>query len=111
SSPSFAYDATAPTGVATALARSADHNGWFNHAVGWATTGIDATSGIDTCSSGTYIGPDTASTTVSGTCTDKAGNTSGSAASAAFAYDATGPSATAAADRSPDHNGWYNHAL
>jgi Glucodextranase, domain B len=112
SSSSFKYDNTDPYNVATNLARSADHNGWYNHAVGWATTGLDATSGIDTCSTGTYSGPDTASTTVSGSCTDLAGNASASAASAAFKYDATAPtSVSGAPDRIPDHNGWYNHPV
>src|SRR5260370_14064794 len=72
----FKYDNTAPTGVATALNRVADHNGWYNAPVGWTTTGADATSGIDLCSSGTYSGPDGTGLLVSGRCTDKAGNTS-----------------------------------
>jgi hypothetical protein len=84
-------DATAPTGVATTLARGADHNGWYNASVGWSTTGTDATSGIDSCSSGTYSGPDGTGLTVSGTCTDEAGNTSGAATSAVFDFDDTNP--------------------
>jgi hypothetical protein len=90
----FNYDNTPPTSVATALNRLPDHNGWYNANVGWATSGTDATSGIASCSSGTYSGPDTGSATVSGTCTDAAGNTSASAASAAFKFDKTAPTVT-----------------
>ena len=85
------YDATAPTSVATTLNRAADHNGWYNASVGWTTNGTDATSNIASCDSGTYNGPDGTSLTVSGKCTDNAGNASAAAASAAFKYDATKP--------------------
>jgi hypothetical protein len=100
-------DKTAPS-ASTALNRMPDHNGWYNAPVGWTTTGSDATSGTDTCSTGTYSTPDGTGLSVSGTCTDKAGNTSAPAASAAFKYDNTAPSAATALDRMPDHNGWYN---
>ncbi len=85
-------DATAPTNVATALNRGADHNGWYNAAVGWTTTGSDATSGIpaDGCDTGTYSGLDGTGLTVSGGCTDRAGNRA-SDSSAAFKFDNTNP--------------------
>ena len=60
--------------------RGADHNGWYNAPVGYTTSGTDATSGIDDCSSGSYSGPDGTGLSVSGTCTDNAGNSSGPAA-------------------------------
>jgi hypothetical protein len=104
-------DATAPTDVATTLDRSLpDHNGWYNAPVGWTTAGTDTMSGINSCSSGTYSGPDGTGLTVSGTCTDKAGNTSSPAASsAAFKYDNTDPTGVATTlERVSDHNGWYN---
>ena len=111
-SATFKYDATAPTGVSTSLNRSADYNGWYNHAVDWMTTGSDATSGIASCSSGTYSGPDGTGLTVSGTCTDNAGNTSDPADSATFKYDATAPTGVSTSlNRSADYNGWYNHAV
>ena len=53
----------------------------------------------------TYAGPDTASVSGSGTCTDKAGNTSAPAA-ATLKYDATPPTAVAAATGA-ESNGWY----
>jgi hypothetical protein len=104
------YDATAPTGVAASAARNADKNGWFNHAVGITWSGNDATSGIGTCTSVTYSGPDSGSASQPGSCTDKAGNTSAVVAFP-FKYDATGPAVTPAAGRGPDANGWYNHSV
>jgi hypothetical protein len=79
----------APPVVSGAAARVADANGWYNHAVGVSFAGTDATSGVASCSSTTYSGPDNASAQVTGTCTDVAGNV-GSAA-LALAYDATPP--------------------
>jgi hypothetical protein len=103
-------DATPPTATGIAAQRSPDANGWYNHAVGVAVSGTDATSGIASCSSVTYSGPDTASASVSGTCTDNAGNVS-SPKALAFEYDATPPSVSAAPARAADTNGWYNHAV
>ena len=81
-------DATPPS-VAGKVTRNADANGWFNHAVPVAFYGGDPTSGIASCSSATYKGPDNAHAVVGGTCTDKAGNVGSS--SVAFAYDGTPP--------------------
>ena len=47
-------------------------------------------SGIASCTSTTYAGPNTAAATVSGTCTDNAGKTV-TVTSAPFHYDATAP--------------------
>jgi hypothetical protein len=100
-------DATAPSSVSGTLARVADHNGWYTAPVGYQFSGKDATSGIASCSSGTYSGPDGTGLTVSGSCADNAGN-SANGSSPAFKYDATAPVVQANADRSADHNGWYN---
>ncbi|MGH2722087.1 MAG: PxKF domain-containing protein [Actinomycetota bacterium] len=109
-SSAFDYDATAPTLVAGAPDRAPDHNGWFNHPVDVVFTGADGGSGIDTCDTVGYSGPDGSARTVNGGCTDLAGNTS-NVASAPFNYDATAPLVSGAPDRAPDHNGWFNHAL
>jgi hypothetical protein len=90
-SKAFQYDATAPTNIATGLNRAADLNGWYNRSVGWTTTGSDGTSGIASCDAGSYSGPDGTGLTVTGRCTDKAGNSSASVPSAAFKYDSTPP--------------------
>ncbi len=47
---------------------------------------------------------------LSGTCTDVAGNSS-AAASIGFKYDATPPAVTASPDRKPDGKGWYRKPL
>jgi hypothetical protein len=75
--------------------RAPDSNGWYNHPVAGA---VNATSfsGIASCTSTTYAGPNTTSATVSGTCTDNAGK-SVTVTSAPFAYDATPPSLAATA--------------
>jgi hypothetical protein len=81
-------DATPPT-VAAKATRSPDANGWYNHVVPIAFYGGDPTSGIASCSTVTYKGPDTAQASVHGSCTDKAGNVAGT--SFTFAYDSTPP--------------------
>ena len=50
-------DRTAPS-VRPVLDRPPDHAGWFNHPVRVSFSGSDATSGIASCSSATYSGPD-----------------------------------------------------
>ncbi len=107
---SFKYDATAPTGVFGSLARGADANGWYNHPVALAVTGTDAVSGIASCGSPSYAGPDSTTASIAGGCTDRAGNSSASV-SAGFKYDATPPAATGAPTRTPDVNGWFNRPV
>jgi hypothetical protein len=102
------YDATAPS-VNASPARGPDANGWYNHSVAVAFAGSDATSGIDACTSATYEGPDAESASVSGSCTDKAGNSA--SASFSLKYDGTPPEVTAAPVRPPDANGWYNRPI
>ena len=105
----FKYDATAPTVTATPD-RAANAAGWYNHALTVTFSGSDDTAGLASCDDPvTYSGPDNAGASVSGICTDKAGNSGNRPF--AFKYDATAPQVTAAADRAPDANGWYNHAL
>jgi hypothetical protein len=82
-------DADPPTGVTASLGRSPDVNGWYNHAVGISWGGSDATSGIASCTSVTYGGPDGASAAVGGGCTDNAGNSASSPV--AISFDATAP--------------------
>ncbi len=102
------YDATAPS-VSASPGRDADAGGWYNHPVSVSFGGSDATSGIDACTSGSYGGPDTPGTTISGSCSDKAGNTS--SASVTLQYDSTPPTVKVALGRGPDANGWYNHPV
>jgi hypothetical protein len=78
-----------PPAVSAAPDRSPDAGGWYNHAVVVSFGGTDATSGLGSCSSATYAGPDNGAAQVSGTCTDVAGNVG--SATLALAYDATPP--------------------
>ena len=82
-------------------------NGWYNRPVAFQVTGADATSGIASCVSPSYGGPDGAARELAGACVDRAGNTS-VPVSATIKYDATAPAAVAGASRTPDANGWYN---
>jgi hypothetical protein len=103
------YDATPPS-VSGSTARSADSGSWFNHAVGVSFSGSDATSGVASCTgSTTYAGPDTNGATLTGSCSDKAGNSAG--ASTGLQYDATAPAVSATVARPPDSHGWYTKAV
>lgn len=84
-------DQTAPYNITGGPDRAPDHNGWYNKPVTIVFTGQDDVSGIDSCTEVTYGGPDGAGVTVSGVCTDVAGNTGGPVASSPFNYDATAP--------------------
>jgi hypothetical protein len=83
-------DRTAPA-VSAGAGRAPDYGAWFNHPVGITFGGSDATSGIGSCTSSTYAGPDGAGVSVGGSCNDVAGNV----ATATFSlnYDATAPPA------------------
>src|SRR5262249_61509121 len=85
-----------------------DANGWYarRRTISWGRS--DPISGLASCSSTTYTGPDSGSVARSGTCPDGAGNTSAPVAFG-FRFDATAPTGIAAAPaRPPDHGGWYN---
>jgi hypothetical protein len=85
---SLGYDATPPQ-VTAIPGRAPDANGWYNHSLAVDFSGIDATSGVDSCTQATYSGPDTTSAFVGGSCRDRAGNQG--TASAAIKYDGTAP--------------------
>src|SRR5207302_1144557 len=99
-----------PTGIGAAPARSADANGWYRNPVTINWSGSDATSGIASCTSLSYSGPDGSSIAPSGSCTDQAGNTSSPLTLGnPIKYDSTAPTAVqGTAARGPDHNGWYS---
>lgn len=83
-------DQTAPV-ASGAPSRAPDHAGWYNAPVDVVFTGHDETSGIESCDSSIYEGPDVLGATVDGACTDVAGNSSSPVSSAPFDFDATGP--------------------
>jgi len=84
-------DATSPSVVAAIPDRLPDHDGWFNHPVGFSFRGQDATSGVAACGTARYAGPDGDSVLVGGTCRDVAGNSG--FGSFPLNYDATAPHA------------------
>ena len=100
---------SSPPSVNATTARDPDGNGWYTKPVSFGFSGDGGPSGIASCTSGTYGGPDGGAVTISGTCTDGAGNSASS--SFGIKYDATPPEVTAAAERPPDADGWYNHAV
>jgi hypothetical protein len=73
--------------------RSPDGGGFYNHQLSVAWSGVDATSGIASCSSMPYAGPDGTNVALTGTCKDKAGNIS-AAVPFVFSYDSTPPALT-----------------
>jgi hypothetical protein len=102
------YDETAP--MATATARTPDLNGWYNAPLTVSFSGSDATSGPASCDAPkTYSSPDSKSTSVVGSCRDRAGNVA--QPSFAFNYDRTPPQVTATPERQPNANQWYNAPL
>jgi hypothetical protein len=94
-------DTTPPAVTGATPDRAPDTNGWYTHAVQFAFAGTDATSGVASCSRVTYSAPDTGSASVSGTCTDQAGNVSAPGA-ASFQFDATPPALKGVSARAGD---------
>jgi len=89
-------EASSPT-VTAIPSRPPDSNGWYNHPFSVSFQGSNSFSGIASCTPpATYAGPANAGAAVGGSCTDNAGKTI--TASFGFAYDATPPALTAAAD-------------
>ena len=100
---------SSPPSVDGSVARDPDGNGWYTKPVPFSFSGDGGPSGIGSCSSGTYGGPDGGAVSISGTCTDGAGNSASS--SFTIKYDATAPEVAAAAERPADAGGWYNHPV
>jgi hypothetical protein len=102
-------DITDPT-LTPVASRPSDAGGWYNHALSVSFPGTDATSGIAACTSTrAYSGPDDATVSVSGSCTDRAGNSISRAL--ALKYDASAPQLTPAPSRAPNAGGWYRQPL
>jgi hypothetical protein len=82
-------DATPPAVTANGD-RPADAGGFYNHSLTATWSGNDGTSGIASCTSIPYAGPDATGISLTGTCKDKAGNAS-APVPFVFDYDATAP--------------------
>jgi hypothetical protein len=83
-------DQTPPTDVTASSARGPDVRSWFTSPVGITWSGTDGTSGIASCTSLSYAGPDATAASPVGTCRDQAGNVS-APVPFSLAYDATPP--------------------
>jgi hypothetical protein len=68
------YDSTAP-GVRAAPARKPYRYGWYNRDIRINFKGSDTVSGVAQCTHSVYRGPTDATASVTGGCTDVAGNT------------------------------------
>jgi|GEM_PF-3385065 len=96
---------TIPPIVTATPDRLADRNDWYNHAVIVSFSASDATCDAAV----TYSGPDSATASVTGHCTDAAGNVGSGTFN--FKYDGTAPTVTATLDKSPDAvTNWFNGA-
>lgn len=106
-------DANPPAVNGASFSRGPDANGWYSHPFSVSFSGTDpgSGSGIASCSSPSYGGPDTGGATLTGTCSDQAGNVSAAASSAVFKYDATPPSVSVSLSRGPDSGDWYNQPV
>src|SRR5512133_992623 len=103
------YDATAPA-LFPQPSRGADVNGWYNHAPSVGFPGSDLTSGIASCTADqAYGGADTSGFDITGSCTDKAGNSSGPK-TYTVKYDATAPGLVPDPVPDPNANGWHKAA-
>jgi hypothetical protein len=101
-------DTTAPSVVANADRTPDGRGGLYNHQLSVTWSGVDATSGIASCTSMPYAGPDGTSIALTGTCKDKAGNVS-TAVPFVFGYDATPPvlaNVSARSDNASVRLGW-----
>jgi len=98
-------DATPPT-ISGAADRAPNANGWYTSDVVVGFTCRDALSGVAACTKPVTLGEGT-NQSVSGTATDRAGN-SANAAVGGLNVDETAPTITGAADRAPNANGWYS---
>jgi hypothetical protein len=93
-------DRTPPTVVANAD-RTPDAGGFYNHALTATWSGTDATSGVDSCTSTTYSGPNGTGISLTGSCKDKAGNIS-APVPLVFSYDITPPALAQVTARADD---------
>jgi hypothetical protein len=82
-------DRTPPQLAGLEPGRPANPNGWFNRPVQLTFQGSDATSGVASCSSTTYGGPDGLGVPIAGSCSDVAGNVG--SGTLPINYDATAP--------------------
>ncbi len=89
-------DKTPPQVGGPSADRPPEASGWYTRPVTFTFTGNDATSGVESCTSLQYNGPDSETAGIDGTCRDRAGNVGGPLRFT-FKYDATAPAFARAA--------------
>jgi hypothetical protein len=100
-------DKTAPLVTATP-SPAANGNGWNNTNVTVTFDGTDGLSGLDDCDPAAELSSDGANQTATGSCTDKAGNST-SATATGINIDKTAPTITfVSRTPAPNSNGWNN---
>ena len=109
-SPAFKIDTQAPEAPTATLTQTPNAEGWNKSdvAVQFADAGDNGPSGIAVCTADQPVNTETAGETVSGTCTDKAGNVS-PATTVTIKLDKTGPtvSETVTVSGTEGANGWF----
>jgi len=98
-------DHIGPIGFGTATS-SPNADGWFKNPVTVRFTCADDVAGVATCPPDTATSGEGAAKTVSGTATDRAGNSS-TITAGPYKVDLTAPSISGAATTSPNANGWF----
>ncbi|MBV9787140.1 MAG: PxKF domain-containing protein, partial [Chloroflexi bacterium] len=99
-------DRNAPT-ISGKATTDPNSNGWYNGSVTIRFTCDDALSTVASCPTDVTLSGAGANQSVSGTATDKAGNTA-SVTVSGISIDLTKPTISGAATTQPNANGWYN---
>nr|MBA3309542.1 PxKF domain-containing protein [Nocardioidaceae bacterium] len=106
----ISIDKSAPNAPTASLAPAPNGAGWNNTdvLVSFAAAGDNGPSGVDTCTTAVPVSAETAGQTVTGTCTDKAGNVS-AATQVTVKLDKTGPTISdiVTVAGTEGTNGWY----
>ncbi len=105
-SPSVSIDRTAPT-ITAAPDRAPNANGWYDAPVTFTFSCDDALSGIGSCPEPVTLSNPGANQSVSGTATDRAGN-SKSVSVNGVNVDPAVPTIAAETLTEPNESGWYN---
>ncbi|AEV85693.1 Neogenin [Actinoplanes sp. SE50] len=101
-------DRVAPSIGTTISGGTANTNGWYNTAPTITFTCADDRSGVAACGTGTTVGTDGAGQKVTGTVTDRAGNTASTGTTVNL--DRVAPQITATVTGSANRAGWYTAA-
>lgn len=109
-SPAFKIDSQAPNAPTASVDPAPNGDGWNNTdvTVGFAPAGDHGPSGVDSCTADVTVDVETAGRTVSGTCTDVAGNESPTRA-VTVKLDKTRPTISdqVTVQGTQGDNGWY----